>query len=818
MKFNLSDIAAIVGGELQGDPSVEIHGIYIDSRNLPPKKGILFVAIKGKQHDSHKYINDVVKKDVSCILLENVPDDLPSNVNFVKVENTVEALQKIARANRQKFDIPVLGITGSNGKTIVKEWLYYLLSEDFSTIRSPKSFNSQIGVPLSVCLMEQGHELAIFEAGISEPGEMEHLQRVINPSIGIFTNLGDAHQEYFESLSQKTREKFKLFTNCKTIIYCKDNATVDVEARKLFPAATLFAWSAKDSSAKLYVSNITISGSKSTIDFISESVAGSITIPFCDNASVENAITCLSVILVMGRLSPHHKNRFSSLPPVAMRLELLEGKNDTTIINDTYNADIESLKIAIDFLNNQKQHDKRVVILSDVQQTGMTLELLHDEVFEIVKEKNVDLFIGIGPDFYKCKDSFTTRGDFYFSTEHFLQKLPSYNFSHCSILIKGARQFRFERVSSELVQRLHQTVLEVNLSAMVNNLNYFRSLLKPETKIVIMVKAFSYGSGSYEIASLLQHHRVDYLAVAFADEGVELRNAGIQLPIIVMNPEPETFGVMIEFNLEPEIYSFKHLHLFKTALEQSLYATPFPVHVKFDTGMARMGFDTREVTDVISTLKNTPGIRVASVFSHLAGSDEQQFDAFTLEQISRFKTVGSHFDNAFSYPILKHILNSAGIERFPEAQLDMVRLGIGLYGISAINSDKLQAISELRSVISQIRDIEPGQTVGYGRKGKPATKSRIAVIPIGYADGLNRQLSNGLGCVLVNAKRAPIIGNICMDATMIDITGIDATEGDSVVVFGKDLTISEMAGKLHTIPYEILTSVARRVKRVYISE
>ena len=816
IQYSLADIATITNGSVFQNSTLTVSSFITDSRIHVSTHDALFVAIKGKQHDSHRFIEDLYQRGIKRFLLEQLPPVLHDDAGYVVVSNTIFALQAIAANHRQKFEIPVIGITGSNGKTIVKEWLHFLLSTNYSIVRSPKSYNSQIGVPLSVSLLEKSHQLALFEAGISEPNEMINLQAIIKPTIGIFTNIGNAHQEFFESIEQKIAEKLELFADSDVVIYSKDY--LKIEELVIKKNKTLFNWSFQNKEANIYVTQIQKTATDCTINFNAGGKSDSITIPFNDDASIENAVCCLTCLVYMGLFSIVKKQLFSQLPAIAMRLELKEGHNNTTIINDSYNSDLESIKIALDFLNQQNQHAKKVVILSDVQQSGLPLDKLYGSLFSILEEKTIDVFIGIGPDLFKCKQKGLFKGDYYFSTNHFLQQLPQYHFANCSILIKGARTFEFEKITSELEQRLHQTVLEVDLNAIINNLNYFRSKLKPDTKIIVMVKAYSYGSGSFEIAHLLQHHRVDYLAVAFADEGIELRNAGITLPIMVMNPEPETFDTMIEHQLEPEIYSFRILSLFVSALERSHRTAAFPIHLKFDTGMARMGFTLDEIEELLLLLQQISLVTVASVFSHLVGSDDAQFDAFTQNQIDEFKTIADKITATFPYHIDRHILNSAGIERFPEAQFEMVRLGIGLYGISAVQSDNLQHISTLKTCISQIKKIKEGQTIGYSRKGKITRLSKIAVIPIGYADGLNRRFSNGVGEVLIHGKRAPIIGNVCMDATMIDITDIDATEGDEVVIFGRDLTISEQASKIETIPYEILTSIARRVKRVYIKE
>lgn len=819
MNLSLHQISSFTSGKLHGNPDLRVEKIYIDSRNSIATDGVLFVAINGRQHDSHNFLQDVYNQGCRMFLVEKLPNIKYDNAHFIVVDDSISALQNIAKNFRHTFSYPILSITGSNGKTIVKEWIYFLLSEDFSIVRSPKSYNSQIGVPLSVCLMSDNYNLGIFEAGISEPGEMQRLEAVLKPTYGLFTNIGNAHQEFFSSSDEKIAEKCKLFVNCTSVVCCADHGGIINQFRKQNSSSSLFTWSIKNRDSDVYIKDIVKNNGFTEISFVTKFVDDTVKIPYVDDASIENAINSLAFVLLLHKFSNSIKSRFLQLPQVAMRLELKEGRRNSIIINDSYNSDLESFKIALDFLNQQTQNDNKIVILSDIQQSGMPLVFLHECIFRILREKKISKFYGIGPNFFKCNKSFSNEGSFFFSTDHFIKNINKIDFSNSTILVKGARMFQFERICSLLEFHLHKTVLEVNLNALNQNLNYFKSLLNPKTKITIMVKAFSYGSGSVEVAKLLQHNRVDYLAVAFADEGIELRNAGIVLPIIVMNPEPETFNAIIEHNLEPEIYSFRLLELFVKAVEQQFVTSSYPVHIKFDTGMARMGFSPDESLALIQLLiHNQKRIKIASVFSHLAGSDEPGFDSYTKQQIAVFDKISREFDDKFSYPIIKHLLNSAGIERFPEAQYDMVRLGIGLYGVSAVHNPQVKNISVLKTIISQLRNVDSSQTIGYSRSGKVVRPSSIAVIPIGYADGLNRRFSNGIGHVIVNNTIVPIIGNICMDATMIDVTGINVSEGDEVVVFNDILTVSDQAKKIGTIPYEILTSISRRVKRVYLND
>jgi len=699
------------------------------------------------------------------------------------------------------------------------------LREDHHIVRSPKSYNSQIGVPLSVWEMKPDNDLAIFEAGISEPGEMKKLASIIQPDTGIFTNIGSAHDENFSSLQEKVKEKLMLFRNCSTLIYCKDYLTITEQINQadfLSSSIKLFTWSRKQR-ADLQIGRVSKSGNESEIQGIFNNNFLSIRIPFTDDASVENAIHCWALMLFMNYDPEIIAQRIQLLSPVAMRLEMKEGINNCSIINDSYNSDLGSLTIALDFLNQQKQHTRRTVVLSDILQSGKDESLLYKEVAELLHRKGVSRLIGIGPAITRQADHFETGKSFYTTTDEFLRDYNPSHFNSETILLKGARPFGFERISSVLQQKAHETVLEINLNALIHNLNYYRSRLKPETKIMVMVKAFSYGSGSFEISNILQFHRVDYLAVAYADEGVELRKAGITLPIMVMNPEEQSFDTMLNYKLEPEIYNFRILQQFSEVVKRRLAEQPgtkVPIHIKLDTGMHRLGFEMQDINELVVRIRNNKHLKVASVFSHLAASDEAVHDGFTNEQANAFSQMADIISGHFSYKIFRHILNSAGIIRFPEWQFDMVRLGIGLHGIAASPHEQkqLQFVATLKTTISQIKTVRANQTIGYSRKGIVNRDTLIATVAIGYADGLNRKLGNGTGSMLVHNKRCPIIGSVCMDMTMLDITDVAASEGDEVIVFGPGYSIIQMAKDLGTIPYEILTMVSQRVKRVYFHE
>jgi alanine racemase len=829
MSYSISEISSVVGARIvgAGETSSLIGQLLIDSRKLLSPESSLFFAIRGDRHDAHRFLQELYDKGVRNFVVSALPVDISrfERTNFLLVEDTLTALQTLSAWHRHHFHIPVLGITGSNGKTIVKEWLNQLLREDKNIVRSPKSFNSQVGVPLSVWQMNEEHELGIFEAGISMPGEMERLKKIISPTIGLLTNIGQAHDENFANPLQKVREKLALFRHSEILIYCKDYLLVkeQVETGDEMKNVLLFTWSRK-TRADLQVGKISRTTGDTEIQGVFKNRFTKIRIPFSDEASLENAIHCWAVMLYMGYSNELIASRMELLSPVAMRLELKEGINNCSIINDSYNSDLGSLSIALDFLNQQKQHPRKTLILSDILQSGKSEESLYSEVGDLLLRKGVDRLIGIGEALSRQGGKFKMETGFYNSTADFLRQYNNSFFRDETILLKGARSFGFEDIVKVLQQKAHETVMEVNLSAIVYNLNYYRSKLEPGTKLMAMVKAFSYGSGSFEIANVLQFHHVDYLAVAYADEGIELRKAGITLPIMVMNPEEQSYDSMIQYNLEPEIFSFRVLNLFDEAVRRNQALLEgdrkLQIHIKLDTGMHRLGFEEGEINELVVRIRNNKNLCLRSVFSHLAGSDEEEHDQFTLSQIERFARMSKAITSHFNYPILRHILNSAGIIRFPSGIFDMVRLGIGLYGIgsSAEEQSHLQHVSTLKTTISQIRQVPKGDTIGYSRKGLAKDNMQVATVPIGYADGLSRRLSNGKGCMLVNGKMAPVVGNVCMDMCMIDVTNIAANEGDEVIVFGDQYPIQRIAKDLGTIPYEVLTNVSRRVKRVYFQE
>lgn len=821
MEYKIKDIARILGIRTGkwGDETISI--LLTDSRRLSFPEQSLFFAIHTKTNDGHKYVEELYKLRVrSFVVSEMLPvfETMP-DANFLLVKDTVKALQKLAIYHRKRFDIPVIGITGSNGKTIVKEFLYQLLHSEFNIVRSPRSYNSQIGVPLSIWEMNEKHTLGIFEAGISQPDEMEVLQPIIAPTIGVLTNLGEAHQENFLSAQQKCMEKLMLFAESEAIVYNGDDIVLSncIEASLL--SHKTIAWSRTNSDAPLYIGSIKKEENETILNCTLFGIDREIVIPFTDDASIENVIHCIAVMFFLKPTSINEAYRFRKLEPVDMRLNIKQGIHNCLLINDTYNSDINSLDIALSFQQSRKVNKKMksTLILSDILQSGTLPKSLYKKVADMVHRKKIDRLIGIGRDLIAHENLFEMEKEFYPTTEEFIQSGAYRRFKDELILIKGSRRFHFEQISELLEKKVHETILEVNLDAVVHNFNYYRSKLRPETKMACMVKAFGYGAGSYEVAKTLQEQRCDYLAVAVADEGAELRKAGISIPIIVMNPEMSSFNVLLENRLEPEIYSFRLLEMVIRETERR-GITSYPIHIKLDTGMHRLGFKVSDVPQIIERIKEQSGVVVRSLFSHLAGSDSDSLDDFTEMQVAMFQNATQQFEEGLEQKVIKHILNSGGIERFARYQMDMVRLGIGLYGVSASGQNGLRNVTTLKTTILQIQNVPAGDSIGYNRMTFVDRDSRVAIVPIGYADGLNRHFGNRVGEVTIKGKRCPILGNICMDICMIDVTDTDAQEGDAVIIFGEELPVYELAKKLNTIPYEILTSISTRVKRVYYRE
>lgn len=824
MLYSIEKVTTLIGARRYGTADSAISWILTDSRSVCFPEDTLFFAIRSERNDGHRYIADLYRRGVRNFVVETLPEDYATtyaDANFLRVPHTVEALQRLAERHRDEFNIPIVGITGSNGKTVVKEWLYQLLSPQMVVTRSPRSYNSQIGVPLSVWLLNERSQVGVFEAGISQRGEMDALHDIIQPTVGVITNLGTAHQENFSSMEEKCMEKLKLFHDSKAIVYPYDDETVRRCVASLDYKGERIAWSMTEPNARLYINKVEKSGVTTTVHYTFDGCPGSYSLPFIDEASVANSVTCAAVALYLGLDGSQIAGRMAVVEPVAMRLEVKEGRHGCTLINDSYNSDVNSLDIALDFMSRRPDHAgrKRTLILSDIYQSGKDGEALYKEVSDLSKTRGVEKFIGIGPEISAHSAVIDIPEKYFFGDCQDFISSPVFASLHDEvILLKGARRFSFDHLTELLEQKVHETILEVNLNAVVKNLNYYRSFMKPTTKLVCMVKADAYGSGAVEVAKTLQDHRVDYLAVAVADEGVTLRKNGITSNIMIMNPEMTAFKTMFDYDLEPEVYSFRLLEaLVKAAQREGV--TGFPVHIKLDTGMHRLGFNPlTDMDELISRLKRQNAVIPRSVFSHFVGSDSDDFDNFSAHQFELFKQGSEKLQSAFSHKIIRHMDNSAGIEHFPERQLDMCRLGLGLYGIDSRDNSVINNVCTLKTTILQIHAVPKDETVGYSRKGILTRDSLIAAIPIGYADGLDRGLGCGHCYCLVNGKKAPYVGNICMDVAMIDVTDIDCKEGDSVEIFGDNLPVTVLSDAIGTIPYEVLTSISGRVKRVYFQD
>ena len=849
MRYSIEKITTLIGARRIGEAEANVSWLLTDSRSLCFPEETLFFALRSGRNDGHNYIPELYRRGVRNFVVERgqfrlAADTQFERANFLEVVSPLEALQRLAERHRDEFDVPIVGITGSNGKTMVKEWLYQLLSPQKVVTRSPKSYNSQIGVPLSVWLLGEQTEVGLFEAGISQPGEMQALRDIIQPTIGVLTSLGGAHQENFRSMDEKCQEKLSLFHDAKVVAYNSDDNVVSRCMRKSGYRGEKLSWSKEDPQAAMFIKKIERRESISTLYYIYKGKEGTYHLPFIDDASVECSIAAAVVALYLGVTPEELDVRMSQLEPVAMRLEVKEGQHGCTIINDSYNSDINSLDIALDFMSRrpEQQGKSRTLILSDIYQSGMMPQELYHRVMELAVKRGVDKFIGIGKEIKRTLEAGgladggqadggqaaklpgTVAGNdgmraFLFEdVEEFLRSEVYRGLKNEVVLIKGARDFGFDHISEMLEQKVHETILEVNLNAVVENLNHFRSYMKPETKMICMVKADAYGAGAIEVSKTLQDHRVDYLAVAVADEGVTLRKNGITSNIMIMNPEMTAFKTMFDYDLEPEVYSFRLMDaLIKAAEKEGI--TNYPVHIKLDTGMHRLGFDpVKDIDELIMRLKHQNAIIPRSVFSHFVGSDSDDFDTFSAHQFELFDVASKKLQSSFDHKILRHIDNSAGIEHFPERQLDACRLGLGLYGVDSRDNHIINTVSTLKTTILQLRHVPKEETVGYSRKGVLTRDSVIAAIPIGYADGLNRHLGRGKGYCLVNGQKAPYVGNICMDVALIDVTDIPCKEGDTVEIFGEHLPVTVLSDILDTIPYEVLTGVSNRVKKVYYQD
>ncbi|WP_422361383.1 bifunctional UDP-N-acetylmuramoyl-tripeptide:D-alanyl-D-alanine ligase/alanine racemase [Reichenbachiella sp.] len=791
------------GKMLQLPLDIQIQGLAFDSRQISVRSGVVFFAIAGQNHDGHQFINDAYDKGVRLFVIEKEVK-LKADASYFLVEDAIAAMQGLAKTHRAEFNYPVIGITGSNGKTIVKEWLAQMLDDQFDIVKSPKSFNSQLGVPLSVWAMGEHHNLGIFEAGISEVDEMERLQQVIQPTLGIFTNIGEAHNAGFKDLAEKAKEKAKLFSNCQKVVYCAKHELVEkVLETTVSDSTQLISWKVTDQKGKKYVLDVL----NSSFTFY---------LKYDDPASVENILHCTAMLVALGYDQEFIQLRLNRLSSIKMRLEMKQAINRSYVIDDTYNNDLYGLEVALDFLTRQNQRSKKTVILSDLYQTGLSSDALYQRVSELLQKHNIQKFIGIGKEIIQSSSKFHIPSKFYQTTEEFLK--AGYSPNDEIVLVKGARDFEFELIVNSMEQKAHGTILEVNLENLIHNLNYYRSKLEPETKIMVMVKALAYGGGNFEIANLLQFHKVDYLGVAYADEAVELRKNGIHIPIMIMNVSPTSFRLLKEYNLEPEIYSLDQLIDFLDYYEnmQDLPA----IHIKLETGMNRLGFTESNLQRLIEQLKLNKHLKVKSIFSHLAGSEDPRHEDYTRQQGERFERMSQSIMENLWYTPMRHLVNTGGIANYSDLHFDMVRLGIGLHGFDPTQSEQgqLKIVSTLKCNVSQVKKIAAGESIGYGRSGFAKADTTIAIIPIGYADGYLRAFGNGTGHMMINDQLVPTIGNVCMDMTMVDVTGLEVKSGDEVVVFGEKPSISALAEWIKTIPYEILTNVSQRVKRVFLSE
>jgi Alr-MurF fusion protein len=854
--YTIQQIQQLIKGQWlqQAQPGAQIAHLLLDSRQVLFAKSALFFAIPGAHHDGHDYLaqayqdgvrNFIVSRKIEPSYHENVQNSVSTasprhfpEANIILVEDSLLALQQLAVFHRQQFNLTCIGITGSNGKTIVKELLFQLLRHRYKIVRSPKSYNSQVGVPLSVWQIEAEHDLGIFEAGISQVGEMEKLAPIIDAQVGLFTNIGPAHAEGFSSIEEKLAEKIKLFQHCKRIVYCKDNALVDQAMQKLSETSNkvTFTWS-KSTTADLQIQSVQSKEANTLIVAQFKGTEISLQVPFMDEVYIENVIHCWAMALHLGLSAAYCYEQAKQLEPVEMRLELKDGINDCSVINDSYNADLGALQIALQFLARQQEQKKRTLILSDILQSGQAEDKLYEEIARLLREQKINRFIGIG-DSIPAIAAFLPKeisSEFYNNTTTFLAKFDPAQFRQEIILLKGARHFEFEKIANRLSQKVHRTVLEINLNAISHNLHVYSRFLEAGTKMMVMVKASAYGSGSVEVARLLAFNKVDYLSVAYADEGISLRKAGIDLPIMVLNPEEGSLEEMLRYGLEPEVYSLgllkalvalrkakgSTLHFYQKENHHSPSSEQIPIHIKLDTGMNRLGFREEDLTELTTLLQQHPHLKVQSVFSHLAASEAAEHDAFTLSQIERFDKMYRLLTEALGYTPMRHILNSGGIIRFPERHMELVRLGIGLYGLDSSQQiqDQLQVVLTLKASISQIKTVKAGETIGYSRKGLAIEDMRIATISIGYADGLLRAAGNGKHQVNIRGQLAPIIGNVCMDMCMVDVSHIaEAREGDEVIIFGERPTVTDLARAMGTIGYEVFTGVSGRVRRVYLEE
>ncbi|WP_333660289.1 bifunctional UDP-N-acetylmuramoyl-tripeptide:D-alanyl-D-alanine ligase/alanine racemase [Chishuiella changwenlii] len=818
--YKLNQISSIVNGTLFGDENVIINQIFFDSRMIVHPANGIFFALHGNQKDGHQYIEDAYQKGIRNFVVHEKLEHF-ANANFILVNNPLQALQNWAKYHRKQFNLPVIGITGSNGKTIVKEWLNQLLWKNFSIARSPKSYNSQFGAALSILQITEKNNLGIFEAGISLPNEMEKLEEIIQPTIGVLTKIGEAHLENFENQDELIQEKLKLFTHVEKLVFNIENEKVyqAILENEHLSKIDKFSYGYSDF-ATLKIEHIESFLANTEISILHNQEKFTYSIPFTDDASIKNSLICLTTLIALNVDYKLIKEEFSLLLPIEMRLEIKEAINHSILINDTFNSDLNSLRIGLNVLNQQPK-EKKSLVLTDILQSNLSDKDLYQEAANLVNAYHFDEIVLIGEKITLFKNLFQSYVRSYNSTEEFLEQFKHQNVDNEAILLKGARPFKLEKISSELETRSNDSVLEINLQNLVENINVYRSMLRPTTKLMCMVKANSYGTGSFEVAKTLQNNGVDFLGVAIADEGKELREAGITIPIIIMNPEQSSYSTVIDYQLEPEIYSLRVLKLFIQKLQEKQISSAYPIHLKLETGMNRLGFHEDDFDELIRILKNNSQVYVRSIFTHLATADMPEEKDYAKYQLNRFDKSYESITKALDITPIKHALNSPGIVAYKEHQYDMVRLGIGMYGYSEYTDfmeKYLKPVVRFKTVISQISELEAGETVSYGRRFTAERKTRIATLPVGYADGIRRSLGNGKASVGINGKLAKIVGSICMDMMMVDVTDINCKEGDEVTIFGNSPSIADVARWLETIPYEVLTSVSQRIKRVYYKE
>lgn len=814
MNYTVQQIAEITNTQIIGDKNLVVKNIAYDSRIIYSIKNTAFIAINTSKNSGEKFIEAAIDRGINIIISEHQYPQF-ENVTWIIVKNSVDFLQQLSKYHFENSHLRSIGITGSNGKTILKEWLYQCLWNEFPTVKSPKSFNSQIGLPLSLLQINDSHKLGIFEVGISHPNEMEKLENIFHPQIGLLTHIGNAHAANFSSEEELIDEKIKLFKDSEIIIYNGDHSLVDQKIKKLYSDKKLISYGFKKENQVFIKKNT--KDENIIVDYFGEEI--SFPAHQRDESTLTNATALIAVLKVLKVENKKIVEKINLLKAVEMRLEAIEGIKSNIIINDSFNLDLDSLKTALQFLKEYNK-PKKSLVLTDIVGVNTNSQELYEEVSELVNEQNFDSVFLIGNEISKFSDLFKAKTYTFIDTKELIESKHLFEIENQIILLKGARKFEIEKLKDVLELRKHDTVLEINLNAILHNINYHKSLLKPTTKMMAMVKANAYGLGSYEISEFLQHHHIDYLGVAFADEGVELRKKGITTPIIVMNPEQHSYQTIIEYNLEPEIYSFRVLELFYEAVQKSGYDKKYPIHIKLETGMHRLGFKDFELDQLSETLSEK-NLKVQSMFSHLSSSDMPEEREFTMNQFKIFDKNSSYLIEKLGYTPIRHILNSSGITSYTDHQYDMVRIGIGMLGESPdIEIQKqLQSVVSFKTVISQISMVENGESVGYSRRFKADHLTKIATIPVGYADGIPRLIGNQVGSLGVNKTLAPIVGNICMDMMMINVENVpNVKEGDMVTVFNAKPSLKEFAGYCKTITYEVLTSISPRVKRIYIKD